>query len=151
MTALAVVWAMQGWFGALLVISDGITTFPRPRKTEQRCCLEMGFFLCDDSVQPMEQMYSWTHSGFVLVWFRFFSLQDLMLCLVSQDPAWVRFPVESFMNFSNCTLAPPHPPLTTLSLLTFLLASRLFWPRSPKSAGVAQTAQVAVLPACSLC
>lgn len=98
--------------------------FPKARKSEQRCSLETGFFLCDDSVKLWNRCID-GHTV-VLCWFVWvFFLASLNAFPCKSGSWWVCFSVQSFMNFNNCNLAPQHPTFTSLSLLTFMVSSRL--------------------------
>lgn len=150
MRALVVVWAMQGWFGVLLVVSDGVTIFPRPRRTEQRCCLEMAFF------SVMIQLSLWNRCvdghTVVLCWFvLFFSFENLMLSLVSQDlDEFVSLLSHLWISVTATWLLHIPPSPACLSSHSWWHPGS-FWPWCPDSPSVAQTTQLAVLTAGSLC
>lgn len=150
--ALAVVQAMQGWFGVLVVISEGISTFPMPRETEQQCCLEMGslslwqynWYLWNTCIDG-HRVFLWLGGLGV-----FFALEDLVLSLLSQDPAWVCL-------LSHLWTSAAAPRLFHIAASPACLSShswwRLgsFWPWSPKSPGLVQTTQLAAFLTCSPC
>lgn len=152
--ALAVVQAMQEWFGVLVVISRGISTFPMPRETEWQRCFEMGsLFLWQ---------YNWClwskcidgHEGCVCVFGFdcgfFFLLEDLILSLLSQDPAWVCL-------LSHLWTSAAAPWLFHIFAQPACLSSNSwwrpgsFWPWSPNSPRLAQTTQLAAFPTHSPC
>lgn len=121
---LAVAGATQGWFGVLVVISKGVSTFTLPRETECRCRLETGSLSLWQYNQHLWNKCMDGCRDFLLV-LGWFPCLGRLNSLLSKAGSYVSLLIDSFMDFGGCSSAFPCHCFASLSLLTFLVASRL--------------------------